>query len=214
MRSSKEKQDAADLFSAGEYQHAAKHCENVLKLSPGDVETRIYLARSLMALRKNEAAQQELRQCIRIMPQLGIAYRLLGELTLRRKEYESAKMFLRQAIRIDTHDKDAQHLLKIATSIEGTPSHELQENKTFMDAPLDVPLSPMPEYMLPPPTIKRGFGNYLNKVGMLNDKQLSDIVSYHKQHAVRIGQAAVSLGYVSPQKIEWAAMAYHTSNEN
>ena len=46
----------------------------------------------------------------------------------------------------------------------------------------------------------------------LNAKELKDIVRYHKMHSVRIGQAAVTLGYVSAPKIEWAALAYHSTD--
>ena len=205
--------NAETLFKAGEYERTVEFSQRALKLSPGDIDTRLFYSRALMALRKDVLAQKELRQCIRILPHSGLAYRLLGELSLRKNEYESAKMFLKQAISINHQDHEAKQMLSIVSSIKGTPSEELREKATRLHTtspPSDI--SPMPENKLPPPSVKRGFGNYLHKVGMLNDKQLEDIIHYHKLHSIRIGQAAVTLGYVSAPKIEWAALAYHSSD--
>jgi hypothetical protein len=41
------------------------------------------------------------------------------------------------------------------------------------------------------------------------DLQLRAALAYKKSTGLRLGTAAVALGFVSEQKIEWASLAYH-----
>ena len=75
-------------------------------------------ARAHIALRRDLDAQADLRDIIRLDPQCGIAYRLLGELAARRDENESAAIFFREALRLDPDDREATDWLAIV----GSPS--------------------------------------------------------------------------------------------
>ena len=44
---------------------------------------------------------------------------------------------------------------------------------------------------------------------MLSPVQLRAALAYKKSTGVRLGTAAVALGFVSELKIEWASLAYH-----
>ena len=68
-------------------------------------------ARAHIALRRDLDAQADLRDIIRLDPQCGIAYRLLGELAARRDENESAAIFFREALRLDPGDREASEWL-------------------------------------------------------------------------------------------------------
>lgn len=54
------------------------------------------------------------------------------------------------------------------------------------------------------------FGGYLTSIGVLTREQLRDALTYHRQRRVRLGDAAVALGYVSRQKLDWAALGFHS----
>ncbi|HET9991362.1 MAG TPA: hypothetical protein VFQ65_22685, partial [Kofleriaceae bacterium] len=72
-------------------------------------------------------AQADLRDIIRLDPQCGTAYRMLGELAARRDEYESAGIFFREAVRLDPDDLAASDWLAIveATSRPAAVAHIL-----------------------------------------------------------------------------------------
>jgi hypothetical protein len=70
-------------------------------------------ARAHIALRRDLDAQADLRDIIRLEPQCGIAYRLLGELAARRDENESAAIFFREAVRLDPDDSEAADWLLV-----------------------------------------------------------------------------------------------------
>lgn len=207
--------NALRLFDEREYHQVLKLCQNTLELKPLDSDLRVIYARALLATRQDDKAQKELRQCLRVNPKKSDAYRLLGELSLKREEYESSRMFLHQALRLDPTDVDAKQLLSIVQSVQGTPVGLIHDVKTEITPAAEKPnaiLTSKPD--LPPPTTQRGFGNYLLRVGMLDDDQLTEVIDYHNHHHVRIGQAAVILGYISAPKIEWAALAYHSIDRN
>ncbi|MCW5807346.1 MAG: hypothetical protein KIT31_33630 [Deltaproteobacteria bacterium] len=70
-------------------------------------------ARAHIALRRDLDAQADLRDIIRLDPQCGLAYRLLGTLAARRDENESAAIFFREALRLDPHDREAADWLLV-----------------------------------------------------------------------------------------------------
>lgn len=88
-------------------------CNDALDNEPGCVELRVIRARAHIGLRRDLDAQADLRELIRMDPQCGIAYRLLGELAARRDENESAAIFFREAIRLDPDDHEARDWLAI-----------------------------------------------------------------------------------------------------
>jgi hypothetical protein len=93
-------------------------CSDALEDEPECVPLMIIRARAHIALRRDLDAQADLRDIIRLDPQCGIAYRLLGELAARRDENESAAIFFREAVRLDPDDHEAADwLLVIDASI-------------------------------------------------------------------------------------------------
>lgn len=53
------------------------------------------------------------------------------------------------------------------------------------------------------------FGGYLVANGLLTGDQLACALKHHESSKMRVGEAAVVLGYVSQQKMDWAALAFH-----
>src|SRR5439155_25904631 len=86
---------------------------DALDAEPECVPLLVIRARAHIALRRDLDAQADLRDIIRLDPQCGIAYRLLGELAARRDENESACIFFRDALRLDTGDREAEDWLAI-----------------------------------------------------------------------------------------------------
>ena len=77
------------------------------------VPLRLLLAHSLMALRRNKEAHEQLSICLRKQPRCAEAYRLLGHISLLNDQLESSRIFLRTARRIDPRDTRSTELLDI-----------------------------------------------------------------------------------------------------
>jgi hypothetical protein len=93
-------------------------CSDALEGEPECVPLLLMRARAHIALRRDLDAQADLRDIIRLEPQCGLAYRLLGELAARRDENESAAIFFREALRLDPDDREAADwLLVVDTSV-------------------------------------------------------------------------------------------------
>lgn len=86
---------------------------DALEHEPECIELMVIRARAHIALRRDLDAQADLRDIIRLEPQCGLAYRLLGELAARRDENESAAIFFREALRLDPDDQEARDWLMI-----------------------------------------------------------------------------------------------------
>lgn len=91
-------------------------CCDALESEPECVPLLVIRARAHIALRRDLDAQADLRDIIRLDPQCGIAYRMLGELAARRDEHESASIFFREALRLDPDDNEAADWLQIVDS--------------------------------------------------------------------------------------------------
>ncbi|MBA3455118.1 MAG: hypothetical protein H0T42_18660 [Deltaproteobacteria bacterium] len=104
---------AAELFDARHFPGVVAVCTDALEAEPECVEMLVMRARAHIALRRDLDAQADLRDIIRLDPQCGIAYRLLGELAARRDENESAMIFFREALRLDRDDQAAADWLQI-----------------------------------------------------------------------------------------------------
>lgn len=83
---------------------------------PECVPLLLIRARALIALRRDLEAQADLRDIIRLDPQCGSAFRLLGELAARRDENGSAAIFFREALRLCPDDAAAADWLQIVES--------------------------------------------------------------------------------------------------
>jgi hypothetical protein len=104
---------AAELFEARHFPGVVAMCNDALESEPDCVELMVIRARAHIALRRDLDAQSDLRDIIRMDPQCGIAYRLLGELAARRDENESAAIFFREALRLAPDDLEARDWLAI-----------------------------------------------------------------------------------------------------
>lgn len=88
-----------------------------LEAYPADVEMRLLRARALLALRRDDDAQADLRDCLRRESSCAIAYRLLGEMCFRRDDFYSASVFLTEAVRLRPADVDTRDLLAVVDSL-------------------------------------------------------------------------------------------------
>ncbi|HTR49350.1 MAG TPA: hypothetical protein VMJ10_01505 [Kofleriaceae bacterium] len=104
---------ANELFEARHYPSVVALLSDALDDEPEDVALLLLRARAHIALRRDLEAQADLRDIIRLDPQNGVAYRLLGELAARRDENESAAIFFREALRLDSGDQEAAEWLRI-----------------------------------------------------------------------------------------------------
>ena len=220
---------ALELFGARQYPGVVAACQDALQDDPSNIHLRLLRARALMALRRDAEAQNEIRECLAIEPGLPTAYRLLGELAARRDENESAKIFLKEALRLDPDDVEAHEWLAVVEAMvrstaaaDKLPAAAAAVGHLFPAAPYAPKESerrPRAVGTRPPPEMQRstlsqlpmatGFGNYLVETGVLTPVQLRAALAYKKSTGVRLGAAAVVLGFVSELKIEWASLAYH-----
>ena len=104
---------ASELFESRHYPGVVALVTDALEGEPECVPLILLRARSYISLRRDLEAQADLRDIIRLEPQCGLAYRLLGELAARRDENESAAIFFREALRLDSTDREAHEWLAI-----------------------------------------------------------------------------------------------------
>jgi tetratricopeptide (TPR) repeat protein len=104
---------ARQLFEARHFPGVVALVSDALDDAPDCIPLLLLRARSHIALRRDLPAQTDLREIIRLDPQCGVAYRLIGELAARRDENESAAIFFREALRLDPDDIEAADWLQI-----------------------------------------------------------------------------------------------------
>jgi tetratricopeptide (TPR) repeat protein len=219
-----------ELFAAGQFPGAAAVCAGAIpELAPTDrsvVALRLLAARSLLALRRDAEAQLEIRACLEAEPHCGPAYRLLGQLALRYDELASARVFLREALRLDRDDHEAGEWLGLVDGL--TQRRGRRERPRPRPAATRAIAAPRPRPLVlpiraegsapgvrrprapsPPLPVAAGFGQHLVACGLLSPVQLKAALAYKRSTGVRLGAAAVALGFVSEPKIEWASLAYH-----
>lgn len=107
---------ANELFEARHFPGVIALISDALDEEPEHVPLLVLRARANIALRRDLDAQADLRDIIRLDPQCGIAYRLLGQLAARRDQNESAGIFFREALRLDPADHEASEWLQIVGS--------------------------------------------------------------------------------------------------
>lgn len=219
---------ALELYGARQYPGVVAACQDALFDDPGNVNLRLLRARALVALRRDAEAQNEISECLRLEPGFGAAYRVLGELAARRDEIESAKIFLREALRLDPGDTEAREWLEVVQAMvrSTAAADKLPAAAAVVDhlCPRPAPpagrdgavrvrgTSPPPD--MRPSTLSQlpvasGFGDYLVANGVLTPVQLRAAQAYKRSTGLRLGAAAVALGFVSELKVEWASLAYH-----
>jgi tetratricopeptide (TPR) repeat protein len=211
---------ALELFTARQYPAVVAACQDALQDDPSNIHLRLLRARALMALRRDAEAQNEISECLRIEPGIATAYRLLGELAARRDESESAKIFLKEALRLDPDDVEAREWLGVVQAmVRSTAAADKLPAAAAAVGHLSRSPRPRADGTRPPPEMQRstlsqlpqasGFGNYLVEAGVLTPVQMRAALAYKKSTGVRLGSAAVVLGFASELKIEWASLAYH-----
>ena len=104
---------ANELFESKQYTGVVALISDALVDEPECVPLLLVRARARLALHRDLDAQGDLRDIIRLDPQCASAYRLLGELAVRRDEGASAAIFFREALRLAPHDRAAAEWLAI-----------------------------------------------------------------------------------------------------
>jgi hypothetical protein len=177
-----------------------------------------------MALRRDEEAQRELARVLRRDGETAEVFRLLGELAIRRGKLHAAEIFLRQAHRLSPDDPQIESLLDLVQSsnqptvaVEKLPAATATVGCTLPRSAscADDGWARGPRFAhgtepLPPRPIER-FGAYLVEIGALTPTQLGAALDYQRRAGVRIGTAAVELGFLSKPSVEGAARAFHVS---
>jgi len=231
--------EAERLFQSRQYGSAASVCAEALELEPDNLDLRILRARALMALRRDEEAKRELSRALRWHPASGEAYRLLGELAIRRGKLKAASTFLRQAVRFSDESASARDLLDLIESsnqptvaVEKLPAATATVGCPFSVAE-DLGLGSSSALSATEPAKPRArrlaagsqnestseihlgerFGRYLVDIGALTPLQLKAALDYHRRAGVRVGAAAVALGFLSEPSVEWAAHDYHAARQ-
>lgn len=213
---------ARELLAHGNYSSVVAVCTDVLTDDPGASALRLVLARALFALHEDDKAHHELRNCLAIDHSCIEAHRLLGELALDQNDLQGAENHFLAVLRIDPRDREAKKQLACIRSVN-QPTATLEKLPAATVAvgctspPRDTHVtrqrfalgseSDLLTYSDEVPAL--GFGAYLVRVGVLSDSQLERALLHHHASGLRIGSAAVALGFASEPKVEWAALAYH-----
>jgi tetratricopeptide (TPR) repeat protein len=230
---------ANELFEARHYPSVVALINDALELDPEHVPLLIVRARAHFALRRDLEAQADLRDIIRLDPQCGAAYRMLGELAARRDEYESAAIFFREAVRLSPGDSDACDWLAIIEATtrpaaaasklpapaaaagrfpKGTrpPTNDVPVVARGSVKTIDPETNPFVVAPRPRPMTRgaqpelQGFGDYLVETGILTRERLRAAQAYQRSMRVQLSTAIVTLGLATPQRIEWAAVAHQS----
>ncbi len=247
---------ARELLDARQFSGVAAVCGEALLDAPDDLDLRLMRARALLALRREVETQVELSFALRIEPRCGAAYRMLGELAAHKDELSSARVFLREALRLCPEDEEATVWLAIVESKgrrtptdprpEPAPSSSSSSSSSARPTPPPIPRRPLPPPLpwkrpgapvraatvrasraSPPPVPARareveaqpshrpltplpaGFGTYLVDVGVLSELELRAAMAYKKATSVRLGAAAVALGFATEARLESASLVYN-----
>jgi tetratricopeptide (TPR) repeat protein len=242
VHASSVREAAEKLFHAHEYGSAASMCAEALECDPDNLNLRILRARALMALRRDGEAKRELSRALRWHPAAGAAYRLLGELAIRAGKVDAAKTFLRHALRckdgparglldlLEGSNQPVDSSIQPTVAVEKLPAATATvgcsfsvplpkvtaldiDAKTETDAPRARRLASGSQAEVQPPAGTVRFGRYLVDIGALTPLQLRAALDYHRRAGVRLGAAAVALGFMSEPRVEWAAHDYHAARQ-
>src|SRR5262249_50840452 len=104
---------AIELYRARHYSSVIAALAEAIESEPDNLHLKLLRAKAWLALRCDLEAQQDLSDVIRSDPRCSTAYRLLGELAVRKDEIASARIFLREALRLDPGDAEAHDWLAL-----------------------------------------------------------------------------------------------------
>ncbi|HWM86691.1 MAG TPA: tetratricopeptide repeat protein [Kofleriaceae bacterium] len=224
------------MFRAQQYTGVASLCADALEGEPDNLDLRVLRVRALLALRRDEEARRELSRILRWHSETAEVFRLLGELAIRRSKLQAAETFLRQALKLSPADRKVEALLELVRSsnqptvaVEKLPAATATVGCTlsledalsdeaiheFDDAPRAPRFALGTDYQ-PSPMVRPAdlFGHYLVDIGALTPLQLRAVLDYHRRAGVRVGAAAVALGFASEPDVEGAAHAFHLTRHN
>jgi tetratricopeptide (TPR) repeat protein len=230
------KETADRLLAARDFQGCAQCCAEALELEPDNLDLRLLRARALMALGRDNEATKELGRILRWHPGSNESYRLLGQLAVRRGKLGAAGTFLEHAARLAPEDQRVQDLLELVQSslqptvaVEKLPAATATVGCSLFDpqtAEATAPAQPrvkrlaagsqaeLPTREEPAPAgIAQRFGRYLVAIGALTPRQLRAALDYQRHAGIRLGAAAVALGFLSEPSVEWAAHDFHTARQ-
>jgi hypothetical protein len=226
---------AIELYRARHYSSVIAALADAIESEPDNLHLKLLRAKAWLALRCDLEAQQDLSDVIRSDPRCSTAYRLLGELAVRKDEIASARIFLREALRLDPGDAEANDWLAL-TDARVRPSAVAEKLPAAAAADghfvsnRAAPARARSEFSAPaartahrariatfgdvPTSLSElpeagGFGRYLVECGLLTALQLRAALAYQRSTGIKLGAAASALGFVSQLKIEWASLAYH-----
>lgn len=94
-------------FNRGDYENAAKKCNQLLRIDPEDAESRANLGACLLKLNKPEEAMAELMKAIQYDPEYAPAFYKLGVIQMMNNEFNSALENLNKAIELNPNDANA-----------------------------------------------------------------------------------------------------------
>jgi tetratricopeptide (TPR) repeat protein len=227
------KDSANRLLAARDFQGCAQCCAEALELEPANLDLRLLRARALMALGRESEATKELGRVLRWHPESSEGYLLLGQLAARRRKLCAAGTFLGHAVRLAPEDRRAHDLLELVQrSIQPTVAVEklpaatatvgclLDGHTTEATAPAQPRVkrlaagsqAELPPREEPAPAgLAQRFGRYLVAIGALTPRQLRAALDYQRHTGIRLGAAAVALGFLSEPSVEWAAHDFHAA---
>ena len=226
---------AEEMLRSQQYTGVASLCGEALEGEPDNLDLRVLRVRALLALRRDEEAKWELGRILRLHRETADVFRLLGELAIRRGKLDAAETFLKQALRLGPGDRKLAALLELVQSsnqptvaVEKLPAATATVGCTLFassgagedgDEDGDEESAPRaPRFALgtdySPPSARNLFGHYLVDIGALTSLQLRAALDYHRRSGVRVGAAAVALGFVTEQNVEWAAHAFHVTRNS
>lgn len=230
---------AIELYRARHYSSVIAALADAIDDDPTHLHLKLLRAKAWLALRCDLEAQQDLSDVIRTDPRCSTAYRLLGELAVRKDEIASARIFLREALRLDPGDSEAKDWLALTEKTPVRPSAAAEKLPAAAAAdghfvsPRAAPVRARSDVSATASADARGerrarvatfgdvptslaelpeaggFGRYLVECALLTPLQLRAALAYQRSRGIKLGAAAAALGFVSDVKIEWASLAYH-----
>ena len=163
---------AHELFEGRHFPSVVALASDALEHEPECVDLLVVRARAHIALRRDLDAQADLRDIIRLEPQCGLAYRLLGELAARRDENESAAIFFREALRLQPDDPEAADWLMIVDAAirpgVSKPRFPRAQSPRIAPPPMAVPQ--------PSPDPLRSAAPFLAREQMVEDDEPNETV--------------------------------------
>ncbi|MBT8494553.1 MAG: tetratricopeptide repeat protein [Deltaproteobacteria bacterium] len=219
---------ANELFRSGQYMAAAAICTDALRKRKS-TDWLLLRARVFIAMGESANAERDLRRCLELNPGSPDVRAMLADLARDRDAIRSGEHYTRTARRLDTETGHVKRLIKgltrptaaveklpAATAAVGWNSHaeraEADDRKLKRKTTRKMRRlaeGTTPEAKRPKYTRPKRFGEYLVVTGQLTGVQLRAALAYHRARGVRVGEAAVILGFLSSPKVEWAASSFH-----